>query len=206
HGQLRARVTAPSRAGKSGTKERGGGAPLYGEGRGPTRAASSTSASTRVSCASSTSASTRVSCARSSRSVAIRPPLKTRHRRRSKAHRTGLDRIEKPAAWLLVVGSREVFRRARRSRRELELWASLPGRRGEIGTVADRADLLAALGELSERQRTVVVARYFYGLSYDEIASHFEIKSGTVGATLHQAIERLRQIQLSGRLARGAMR
>jgi len=123
-----------------------------------------------------------------------------------KAHRTGLDRIEKPAAWLLVVGSREVFRRARRSRRELELWASLPERHDEIDTVADRADLLAALGELSERQRTVVVARYFYGLSYDEIGSHFDIKSGTVGATLHQAIERLRQIQLAGRLARGVMR
>ena len=123
-----------------------------------------------------------------------------------KARRTGLDRIEKPAAWLLVVGSREVFRRARRSRRELELWASLPERHDEIDTVADRADLLAALGELSERQRTVVVARYFYGLSYDEIASHFDIKSGTVGAILHQAIERLRQIQLAGRLARGVMR
>jgi RNA polymerase sigma-70 factor (ECF subfamily) len=123
-----------------------------------------------------------------------------------KAHKTGLDRIEHPAAWLLVVGSREAFRRARRARRERELWGSLPARHDPLDTAADRADLLAALGELSERQRTVVVARYFYGLSYDEIAKHFDIKSGTVGATLHQAIERLRQIQLAGRLARGAMR
>ena len=123
-----------------------------------------------------------------------------------KAHRTGLDHIAKPAAWLLVVGSREVFRRRRRSRRERELWASLPERHDAVDTAADRADLLAALGELPDRQRTVVVARYFYGLSYDEIASHFDIKGGTVGATLHQAIERLRKIQLAGRLARGAMR
>ena len=72
--------------------------------------------------------------------------------------------------------------------------------------VADRADLLAALQQLPERQRTIVVARYYYGLSYDEIASHFDIKSGTVGATLHQAIEKLRQTQMAGRLARGAMR
>ena len=56
------------------------------------------------------------------------------------------------------------------------------------------------------RERAIVVARYYYGLSYDDIASHFEIKSGTVGATLHQAIENLRQIQIAGRLARGAMR
>jgi RNA polymerase sigma factor (sigma-70 family) len=123
-----------------------------------------------------------------------------------KAHRTGLDRIERLSAWLLVVGTREVFRRARQSRREREVWATVPERGNGLDTVADRADLLEALGQLPERQRAVVVARYYYGLSYDEIAEHFEIKSGTVGATLHQAIERLRQIHLAGRLARGAMR
>lgn len=123
-----------------------------------------------------------------------------------KAHRTGLDNIEKLSGWLLVVGAREVFRRAKRTRREAEVWASLPARDNAFDAAADRVDLLKALGELPERQRAVVVARYYYGLSYDEIAEHFDIKSGTVGATLHQAIERLRQIQLAGRLARGAMR
>ncbi|HEV8470724.1 MAG TPA: sigma-70 family RNA polymerase sigma factor [Candidatus Limnocylindria bacterium] len=123
-----------------------------------------------------------------------------------KAHRTGLDNIEKLPAWLLVVGVREVFRKGRWSTRERELWASLPARNDGFDTATDRADLLAALGELPGRQRGIVVARYFYGLSYDEIAEHFDIKSGTVGATLHQAIERLRQIHLAGRLARGAMR
>src|SRR5438309_5226077 len=123
-----------------------------------------------------------------------------------KAHKTGLDNIEKLPGWLLVVGAREVFRKAKRARRETEIWASLPPRDDGFDTTADRVDLLAALGELPDRQRAIVVARYYYGLSYDEIADHFEIKSGTVGATLHQAIERLRQIQLAGRLARGAMR
>jgi len=123
-----------------------------------------------------------------------------------KAHRTGLDNIEKLSGWLLVVGTREVFRKAKRARREDEVWASLPPRDDGFDTTVDRIDLLAALGELPDRQRAIVVARYYYGLSYDEIADHFDIKSGTVGATLHQAIERLRQIQLAGRLARGAMR
>src|SRR5438270_3938719 len=123
-----------------------------------------------------------------------------------KAHQMGLEKIEKLPAWLLVVGSREVFRKAKRARRETDLWASLPPRDDGFDTSADRVDLLAALGELPERQRAVVVARYYYGLSYDEFADHLDITSGTVGATLHQAIERLRQIQLAGRLARGAMR
>ena len=123
-----------------------------------------------------------------------------------KAHRTGLDKIDNLTAWLFVVGSREVFKRAKQVRREREVWATVPPRGEALDTAADRADLLAALGELPERQRAIVVARYFYGLSYDEIGDSFQIKSGTVGATLHQAIERLRQIQLAGRLARGAMR
>jgi RNA polymerase sigma factor (sigma-70 family) len=125
-----------------------------------------------------------------------------------RAHRTGLENIEKLSAWLLVVGTREVFRKARRSQREREVWASvsMPRAGDTLDTAGDRADLLAALGELPERQRAIVVARYYHGLSYDEIAEHFEIKSGTVGATLNQAIERLRQIHLAGRLARGAMR
>ena len=124
-----------------------------------------------------------------------------------KAHRTGIERLERPGAWLLVVGTRELLRHRRRRRIEAQRWAE----RGDAETrgtdsLVDRADLLAALRQLPERQRTVVVARYYYGLSYEEIARLFGIKSGTVGATLHQAIDKLRQIHVAGRLARGAMR
>lgn len=124
-----------------------------------------------------------------------------------KAHKQGLATLERPGAWLLVVGTRELLRQRRRRRVEDERWAERStSEASAFDAAADRADLLAALRQLPERQRTIVVARYYYGLSYDEIASHFDINSGTVGATLHQAIEKLRQIQIAGRLARGAMR
>ena len=124
-----------------------------------------------------------------------------------RAHRTGLDRLERPGAWLLVVGTRELLRHRRRRRIEDQRWAQrgspqAPG----MDSIADRADLLAALRQLPDRERTVVVARYYYGLTYDEIARLFAIKSGTVGATLHHAIEKLRQLHIAGRLARGAIR
>ena len=125
-----------------------------------------------------------------------------------KAHKQGLVTLERPGAWLLVVGTRELLRQRRRRRVENERWAErgASSETSAFDAVADRADLLAALRQLPERQRAIVVARYYYGLSYDEIASDFEIKSGTVGATLHQAIDKLRQMQIAGRLARGAMR
>jgi RNA polymerase sigma factor (sigma-70 family) len=127
-----------------------------------------------------------------------------------KAHRHGLARIDKPGAWLIVVGTRELFRHRRRVATERERWADVEQQRVPSGApfeaAADRADLLAALRQLPDRQRAVVVARYYYDLSYEEIARAFAISSGTVGATLHQGIAKLRQLQLAGQLARGAMR
>ncbi len=125
-----------------------------------------------------------------------------------KAHRHRLERLDRPGAWLLVVGTRELFRHRLRQQRERERWADVAATPSSApyDAATDRADLLAALRELPERQRAMVVARFYYGLSYDEISRSFGVRGGTVGATLHQAIAKLRQLHLAGRLARGAMR
>ena len=109
-----------------------------------------------------------------------------------KAHRSGLDRLERPGAWLLVVGTRELLRNRRRRRLEDQKWAER-GSPAAPGTdaIADRADLLAALRQLPERQRAVVVARYYYGLTYDEIATQLEISLATVKIRIFRARQRL---------------
>src|ERR1700687_1358790 len=94
-----------------------------------------------------------------------------------KAHKQGLVTLERPGAWLLVVGTRELFRQRRRRRGGNQRW----GGRGisevsAFDAVADRADLLAALRQLPERQRTIVVARYYYGLRYHDIPRHLDRK------------------------------
>lgn len=125
-----------------------------------------------------------------------------------KAHHKGLEGIERPGAWLLVVGTRELFRHRRRIRREQDGWLEARAERGDAAFDAaiDRADLLAALRQLPERQRAMVVARFYYGLAYEEIARAFGVRGGTVGATLHQGLAKLRQLHLAGKLARGMTR
>lgn len=52
--------------------------------------------------------------------------------------------------------------------------------------------LHAALSELSERQREVVICRYFEELSTEETAKVMNCAPGTVKATLHQALRALK--------------
>src|SRR5438552_1410318 len=61
-----------------------------------------------------------------------------------KAHRTGLDHLDRPGAWLLVVGTRELLRHRRRRRTEAMKWADRGAAADVAGTdaIADRADLL----------------------------------------------------------------
>lgn len=121
-----------------------------------------------------------------------------------RAHRTGLARIERPSAWLLAVASRELFGRRRRRRSEEARWGEAPALdRAPYDAALDRVDLLAALRQLPERQRAMVVARFYYGLSYEQIAATFGVRSGTVGATLHQALGKLRELHVARKLARG---
>jgi RNA polymerase sigma factor (sigma-70 family) len=122
-----------------------------------------------------------------------------------RAFKQGLAALDRPGAWLLVVATRVLFRDRRRWPAVVAV-ETLPMGRDEIDFAIERADLLAALRQLPERQRAVVVARYYYDLSYEEIAKAFAIRSGTVGATLSQALAKLRAAQAARQLVRGALR
>ena len=106
--------------------------------------------------------------------------------------RTPADRAE---GWLFVVAQR----RLRRSRWRQRIFHPLELVRGSIRSDRDEEiDLLTELRRLTERQRTVVVARYVLGLSQAEIAELLGIAPGTVAATAHQATALLRERLLGG--------
>ena len=93
--------------------------------------------------------------------------------------------------WLYRVALRRTRRSLFREAREttmLERASEDPTtrtlRRLEVG------ELLALL---SERQRTIIVAHYYLGLSQEEIAETLGIRRGTVSATVSQSLARMRK-------------
>jgi RNA polymerase sigma factor (sigma-70 family) len=99
------------------------------------------------------------------------------------------ERIERPDAWLFRVGIRMIRRGRWRTRREV----AMDRDRTRIeGPSLDRVSALELLAKLSSRQRELVVARYFLGLSYREIAEQWDVSVGTATSTVSQALERLR--------------
>jgi RNA polymerase sigma-70 factor (ECF subfamily) len=62
-----------------------------------------------------------------------------------------------------------------------------------VAAIGDRIDLYAAIAQLSEDHREVIVLRELEQLSYEEIASVLEVPRGTVESRLHRAREELRK-------------
>jgi RNA polymerase sigma-70 factor (ECF subfamily) len=106
------------------------------------------------------------------------------------------------AGWLLRIARREATRMARlRSRHPTRSLAESDNERpshpdGPEGRFsADSEELLAAIADLPDHERSVVVLRYIDGLSVAEIAAACGRPVGTVTKQLSRALERLRLTQ-----------
>ena len=98
--------------------------------------------------------------------------------------------IGRPDAWLFRICVRMIRRGRWRTRREVTLDDDNQTR--IQGPGLDRVFAIELLSKLSSRQRELVVARYFLGLSYREIADQWDISVGTATSTVSHALERLR--------------
>lgn len=66
---------------------------------------------------------------------------------------------------------------------------SVPG----MDEIADSDEIREAIKRLNDHQRTVLILRYFSGLSYEEISRILEIPIGTVKSRLVRAIKTLQR-------------
>jgi RNA polymerase sigma factor (sigma-70 family) len=105
--------------------------------------------------------------------------------------------MEQPKAYarrILVNLALDDARRRARRRRELEpgdatsLWAVDP-----LQALETRAELLQALGQLHERQRAVLVLRYFNDLTEAQVAEVLGCSPGTVKSSASRGLARLRE-------------
>ncbi|MDQ1447872.1 MAG: hypothetical protein QOC79_843 [Actinomycetota bacterium] len=108
-------------------------------------------------------------------------------------HWSRVSRLDRPVAWVYVVACNEARRGWRHEQRSPK-WSARerpvvedPARR-----VATVLDLHVALNLWGARPRAAVVLRYFADLPLAEIAAVMGCATGTVKATLHQALDRLR--------------
>jgi RNA polymerase sigma-70 factor (sigma-E family) len=106
-------------------------------------------------------------------------------------------RMEQPHAYarrILVNLALDGARRRAQHRRELEagdatsLWAVDP-----LQALENRAELLQALAQLHERQRAVLVLRYFNDLTEAQVADVLGCSPGTVKSSASRGLARLRE-------------
>lgn len=100
--------------------------------------------------------------------------------------------MERPDSWLVVVAMNAARRRWRRTPALADESVTDVSVDDHSGSVVTAITVRAALDRLTDRQREVVVLRYLADLSTRDIASALGCAEGTVRATLHQSLTKLR--------------
>ncbi len=105
--------------------------------------------------------------------------------------------------WLFRIATNEINAQLRKSIRRrdlLEEAARMGVIKADVSTsllnedaVFDWQCLYAALGELTEREQSLISLRFFAGFQHGQIADVLQMKEGTVRVALSRALEKLRE-------------
>lgn len=106
--------------------------------------------------------------------------------------------LRSPEAWLFVVALNKIRNQRRRARLALRLRLAPPPNPHELDEVLRRTDVMSTLQLLSRRERELLVAKYYIGLTQDEIARNFGMARGTVASAISRAASRFRELEKRG--------
>jgi RNA polymerase sigma factor (sigma-70 family) len=95
--------------------------------------------------------------------------------------------------WLFVVALNS-FRRRRRRDAFLRILRRAPIATDALAQTVLRADLNQSLAQLGARDRELLVAKYYVGLSQEDIARGFGLKRSAVAMAISRAAERFRSL------------
>ncbi len=92
------------------------------------------------------------------------------------------------AAWVTVVATNQVRQAQRRRRTEDRVVERIPRHVGDAeASLAEAVDIRAAIADLPQRQREVVLLYYYLDVAVADIAESMRISTGTVKTQLHRA-------------------
>ena len=105
-----------------------------------------------------------------------------------------IQKADSPTAYLRRIVTTTFLSHQRPMRHRLELLTDAPPETGQAppGTPEDRMALWPHVKDLPERQRAVIVLRYYEELSEKDIARVLGCTRGTVKSTAHRALKSLR--------------
>jgi RNA polymerase sigma-70 factor, ECF subfamily len=107
-------------------------------------------------------------------------------------------KLRNPRAWLMTVGYRAFLDSRKRRKAHAELPDAVDGRNASPERQAERSEerdhVQAAIAELPEATREVVILHYVAGLSLSQTAAAMDIAEGTAKSRLNAAINKLRSI------------
>jgi len=96
--------------------------------------------------------------------------------------------------WIYTVALNRI-RRAHRRGKWLASMFDPPSESRELDDAALRIDLMRVLSHLPPRERELLVAKYYLGMTQDEIASALKMRRGTVSGAISRASARLREME-----------
>ncbi len=95
--------------------------------------------------------------------------------------------------WLFIVARNHLRRAAWRARLFRRLGRAFEATTRELDMALDRNEVVQCLRQLSERDRALLVAKYYVGMTQQEIATAFGLPRGSVSAAMSRAVARLRE-------------
>lgn len=104
-----------------------------------------------------------------------------------------LERIDNLEGWLFTVALNSLRRSRRRARLFTAFSGDPPASSRELDMALERNDTLRAMRELPERERTLLIGKYYVGLTQEELARVTGLPRGTVSAAISRATALLRE-------------
>jgi RNA polymerase sigma factor (sigma-70 family) len=112
----------------------------------------------------------------------------------SAIHRAPAD-LRSVEGWLYSVA----LNRLRSQHRKLAVLRRLrlapPPSSTDLDRVVQRTDISILLGALTSRERELLVAKHYIGMTQDEIATYMRLPRGTVSAAISRAVARFRELE-----------